>query len=63
VLIPEQMEQIRADFWRWRSTQPPCGIPHDHVYNPCLPERGDFGLWCATCGLSQRLELLPGRNT
>jgi hypothetical protein len=49
---PEQLEQMRHDQREWQAQPlPPCGIPHDDPYNPCMPERDDFrGLWCALCG-------------
>jgi hypothetical protein len=58
-LTSEQMEQVRRDYRRWLGTVPPCGIPHEHPFNPCLPqEEGENRrLQCLTCGLWQRLAL------
>jgi hypothetical protein len=53
----EQRERIRRAYARWRETTAPCGIPHEHPYNPCLPEEAEGRLECLTCGLRQRLEL------
>lgn len=58
MLTEAQLEQVRRNYWQWRSSVvPPCGISHSDVYNPCQPERDERGLRCATCGLRQRLAL------
>jgi len=44
-------------FWQWRQFPAPCGIDHDHPYNPCMPEEYDRRLLCLTCGFRQRLAL------
>lgn len=54
---PDQLEEVRRLFWQWRQFVAPCQISHVDVYNPCLPNRDDRGLWCVTCGLRQRLAL------
>ena len=56
-LTEAQMEECRRTYWQWRTVPPPCGINHVDIWNPCLPERDERGLWCATCGLRQRLAL------
>lgn len=56
-LTPEQLERARQTLRRWLGTAAPCGISHEHPYNPCLPEEFDGRLACLTCGLRQRLEL------
>lgn len=50
---PELRDRIR----QWQGTPAPCGISYADIYSPCLPERDQRGLWCATCGLRQRLAL------
>lgn len=56
-LTPGQTERIRQAWARWRGALAPCGIPHEHPFNPCLPGEFDGRLTCLTCGLRQRLEL------
>jgi hypothetical protein len=56
-LTPEQIARILEDKRRWEQAPAPCGVPHSHPFNPCLPERDGGLLWCATCGRDQRLEL------
>ena len=58
-LTLEQLARIRRHYRQWLGTVTPCGISHAEVFNPCLPEEDKRGLWCLTCGLRQRLELLP----
>lgn len=60
-LTPEQQARAHRLYGRWLGTVPPCGISHIDIYNPCLPEEDQHGLWCATCGLRQRLEITPPR--
>lgn len=57
VLTGAQMDAARHRIRQWESTVPPCGISTADICNPCLPERDERGLWCATCGLRQRLEI------
>ena len=53
-LTEAQKERQRQIVREWESVRAPCGIPHDDIYNPCLPEREpDGSLFCCTCGLSQ----------
>jgi len=59
-LTEAQLEQMRRDQREWQSVPPPCGIPHIDIWNPCLPERDERGLWCATCMLRQRLAITAG---
>ena len=56
-LTEAQMEDCRRTYRQWLTTPPPCGINHVDIYNPCLPERDQRGLWCVMCGLRQRLAL------
>lgn len=59
-----EMDRIREDFFRWRTTPAPCGISHVHPYNPCLAEREDGWLMCINCGLRQRFEITaPSRGS
>lgn len=60
MLTGAQMEAARHRIRQWESTVPPCGISVADIYCPCLPERDERGLWCATCGLRQRLEIAGG---
>ena len=57
-LTEAQMEECRKVFRLWRTVPPPCEGNHVDVYNPCLPQRDERGLWCVMCGLRQRLALL-----
>jgi hypothetical protein len=53
-LTDAQLAKIRQDISDWQQQPAPCGIPHDHVYNPCLPQREPDGtLWCCMCGAEQ----------
>jgi len=45
---------------RWTAAPAPCGISHEDLYNPCLPEDDDGWLRCMTCGLSQRPAITTG---
>ena len=54
---PDQLAEIHRVFWQWRQFPAPCGIDHDHPYNPCMPEEYDRRLLCLTCGFRQRLAL------
>ena len=56
------MDELRYRYRRRLSAAPPCGISHADICNPCLPEQDDRGLWCATCGLRQRLEIESGQG-
>lgn len=51
------VDEARRVMRQWEGGEPPCGIPHTDIYNPCLPERDWRGLCCVTCGLRQRLAL------
>lgn len=53
-LTEEQKDAIRQVQAEWQRKPPPCGIPHDDDYNPCLPERVTAGLMCLTCGARRR---------
>lgn len=61
MLTEAQKEDIRHRMRQWESTSPPCGISYADIYSPCLPEQDERGLWCATCGLRQRLEIAAGQ--
>jgi hypothetical protein len=50
-------------IWRWLTTLAPCRIPHEDLYNPCLPENSGGWLSCVTCGLRQRPELTTRTRT
>jgi hypothetical protein len=53
------MQDVRRARDGWLATPAPCGISHEDIYNPCLPEPDDGRLWCVTCGFWQRLQLKP----
>lgn len=57
-LTDEQLARIRRVRREWQQYPPPCGIHHEHVYNPCLPEYDDDGwLFCCTCGMRCRPQI------